>query len=78
MIIFSGEVNSFKSSFQTMFMFLKHLHPEAAAQRCSVKTVFLEISQKFVGKHLCQSLWSEAFNFIQKETLAEVFSCEFC
>ena len=27
---------------------------------------------KFTGKHLCQSL------FIKKETLAQVFSCEFC
>ena len=30
---------------------------------------------KFTGKHLCQSLF---FNFIKKETLAQVFSCEFC
>ena len=28
---------------------------------------------KFTGKHL----WSEASNFIKKETLAQVFSCEF-
>ena len=37
---------------------------------------------KFRGKHLCQSLFfnrqPEACNFIQKETLAQVFSCEFC
>ena len=30
---------------------------------------------KFIGKHLCQSLW--ACNFIKKETAAQVFSCEF-
>ena len=30
---------------------------------------------KFTGKHLCQS---QACNFIKKETLAQVFSCEFC
>ena len=38
------------------------------------------------GKHLCQSLFfnkvaglrSRACNFIKKETLAQVFSCEFC
>ena len=29
---------------------------------------------KFTGKHLCQSL---IFNLIKKETLAQVFSCEF-
>ena len=30
---------------------------------------------KFTGKHLA---WPEAWNFIKKETLAQVFSCEFC
>ena len=29
---------------------------------------------KFTGKHLCQSLC----NFVKQETLAQVFSCEFC
>ena len=38
---------------------------------------------KFTGKHLCQSLFFDkvaggACNFIKKETLAQVFSCEFC
>ena len=35
---------------------------------------------KFTGKHLCQSLFfnKAALNFIKKETLAQVFSCEFC
>ena len=35
---------------------------------------------KFSGKHLRQSffLQPEAYNFIKKETLAHVFSCEFC
>ena len=41
---------------------------------------------KFTGKHLCQSLVfnnvaglrPQACNFIKKETLAQVFSCEFC
>ena len=32
----------------------------------------LKIFTKFTGKRLCQSL------FIKKETLAQVFSCEFC
>ena len=31
---------------------------------------------KFPGKHLCQSF--QVCNFIKKETLAQVFSCEFC
>ena len=36
---------------------------------------------KFTGKHLCQSLFFNkglACNFIKKETLAQVFSFEFC
>ena len=41
---------------------------------------------KFTGKHLCQSLFFNkvtglrplACNFIKKEALAQVFSCEFC
>ena len=41
---------------------------------------------KFTGKHLRQSLFlnkvaglkPQACNFIKKETLAQVFSCEFC
>ena len=41
---------------------------------------------KFTGKHQCQSLFfnkvvglrPEACNFIKKEALAQVFSCEFC
>ena len=39
---------------------------------------------KFTGKHLCQSLFfsiklqASVCNFIIKEALAQVFSCEFC
>ena len=33
---------------------------------------------KFTGKHLCQSVYfNKVANFIKKETLAQVFSCEF-
>ena len=40
------------------------LESEAAAQKCSVKKVFLEISQ---------NSQAQAYNFIKKETLAQVF-----
>ena len=36
---------------------------------------------KFTGKHLCQSLFFNKVagrNFIKKEALVQVFSCEFC
>ena len=50
-------------------------------QKCSLKKGVLENFAKFIGKHLCQGLFFnkvEAFNFIKKETLTQVFSCEFC
>ena len=50
-------------------------------RRCSVKRGILRNFAKFTGKHLCQSLFFNkvaACNFTQKETLAQVFSCEFC
>ena len=51
--------------------------------RCSVRKGVLRNFPKFTGKHLRQSfffkkLQAEACNFIEKETLAQVFFCEFC
>ena len=43
-------------------------------RRGSVKKGVLRNFAKFIGKHLCQSLF---FNEVA-ETLAQVFSCEFC
>ena len=59
------------------------LSPEAVVKRCSVKKVFLEISQNSL-ENICArvsfliKLQAEAGNFIKKETLAQVFSYEFC
>ena len=65
------------------FVFLWFLFSEAVAQRCSVKKLFLEISRNsqentsarvsFLIKLLKKRLY-----FIKKETLTQVFSCEFC
>ena len=38
---------------------------------------------KFTGKHICQRLVfnkvaGQAYNFIKKESLVQLFSCEFC
>ena len=52
-------------------------------QRCSVRKSVLRNFTKFTGEHLCQSLFYNNFikklscNFIKKETLAQVLSCEF-
>ena len=55
---------------------------ETVAQRYSVKKMFLEISQNS-QQNTCarvslSKLQAEACNFIKKETLAQVFSSEFC
>ena len=49
-------------------------------QRCFVKKGVLRNFVKFTGKHLSQSLFfNKVINkVIKKETLAQVFSCEFC
>ena len=52
-------------------------------RRCSVRKRSVRNFPKFTGKHLCQGLFSIklqalAHNFINKETLAQVFSCEVC
>ena len=52
-----------KFLFRISSYFEKAICTKAVVRRCSVKKVFLETSQ--------------ACNFIKKETLAHVFSCEF-
>ena len=50
-------------------------------RKCSVKKGVLKNFAKFTGKHLCQSLFLiklYACNFIKKESLAQIFSYEFC
>ena len=59
----------------------------SSQRRCSVRKGVLRNFAKFTGKHLCLSLFfnkvaglrpGTAYNFIKKETLAQVFSYEFC
>ena len=58
-------------------------HSEAVTRKFSVKQVFLKISQN-PQENICArvsffiKLQAEACNFIKKETLRQVFSCEFC
>ena len=48
--------------------------PEVVARRCSVKKMFLNCARvSFLIK-----LQVLASNFIKEESLAKVFSCEFC
>ena len=45
-------------------------------QRCFILKGVLRKFEKFTGKNLCQSLF--LIKFIKKETLAQIFSWEFC
>ena len=52
-------------------------------RRYSVRKGVLRNFAKFTGKHLCQIPFfnkaaGQAWNFIKKGTLVQVFSCEFC
>ena len=53
----------------------------SSRRRCSVRKNVLGNLAKFTAKHLYQNLFfnkvMEACNFIKKETLAQVFSCQF-
>ena len=51
---------------------------KAVVQRFSVKKVFLEILQNSRENNCVRVSLPEACNFIKKETLVQVFSCEFC
>ena len=59
------------------------VNSEVVAQRWSVKNVFLEILQNS-QENTCTrvsfliKLQTSACNFIKKETLVQIFSCEFC
>ena len=54
-------------------------HSETVVQGCSVKKVFLEISQISQENSLPSfSIKNKACNFIKRGTLAYEFSCEFC
>ena len=55
--------------------------PEGVSRRCSIKKVFLKISQNSqentcVRVSFLIKVQAEAWNFIKTNTLAQVFSCE--
>ena len=52
------------------------LYLEAVVRKCSVKKVFLQISQNSLENTCARD--SFLIKFIKKETLAQAFSCEFC
>ena len=64
-------------SFYLVFQNTKRLNEpyRSSHPRCSIKKGVLKNFAKFTGKHLCQSLF---FNKVDSETLAQMFSSEFC
>ena len=60
---------------------VREYEAEAAVRRCSVKKVFSEISQNS-QENTCPRvsfiITLQASNFIKKQILTKVFSCEFC
>ena len=59
-----------------VFMHRTMTELEAVVRGCSVKMVFLEISQDSQENTCARD--SDLINFIKKESLAQVFSSEFC
>ena len=59
----------------------ERLNTEAVAKRWSVRKVFLEISKNSQGNTCARISFLikfQASNFLKKETLAQVLSCEYC
>ena len=79
-----GGLSAFPS--KLLFFFKKnwsqnHIFTHCRSSRGEVfsKKVALRNMAKFTGKHLWQSLFfNKVAGLIEKETLAQVFSCEFC
>ena len=75
---------SSSDSIDSFSNFDKQNHTEEVSWRCSVKTVFLEISQNSQENvcarfsYLNKAARLRPANFSKKETLAQVFSCELC
>ena len=53
-------------------------HERSSHQRCYIRKGVLRNFTKFTGKHLYQSLFFNKVAGVKKETLVQVFSCEFC
>ena len=67
--------------FEDLFAsFVQSSISKSSYQTCSLKKGVLKNFAKFTGKHLCKSLCFNKvadLNFVEKETLAQVFFCKF-
>ena len=78
-MFFEKGVLNFFCKFHRKAPVLRSLFTEAVARRCSIEKVFLDILQN-LQENTCArvSFFNKACNFIERETLAQVFPCEFC
>ena len=82
-LLSSESTLSSSDSLYSFSNFDKQNHTEAVACRCSVKKVFLEISQNS-QENVCArvsfliKLHASGLQILVKKRLAQVFSCEFC
>ena len=69
-----------KTSFKFKFGTTKPLIPKAVVWSCSVKKVFLEISQNLQESTAARDSFLTKLQALdlKKESLAQVYSCEFC
>ena len=69
-----------KNSIIDVWQNLKNDSFRSSHQMRSIKKGVLRNFGKFTGQHMCQCLFLNKADFVnnKKETLAQVFSCEFC
>ena len=78
----SGKEFNFHPVFMTFGLVIvygncKRNFSEAAVCRCFTKQEFLKLAQN-LQENVCAGVSFETCNFIKKENLGEMFSCEFC
>ena len=75
-VIVTFMLQLFNNNRETM---AKHVACKSSRAQVFCKKGALRNFTKFTGKNLCQSLFfSKVAGLIKKETLAQVFPCEFC
>ena len=79
----TSQISHFRIKYEVSISFITAIWEKLEKNRNNHPEMFCEKgvrnSTKFTGKHLCQSLFFFlACNFIKRETLTQLFSCEFC
>ena len=83
LVTFTEEILDRKLHFFVQWKEVKNRIFRSSHRRCFVRKGVLRNFSKFTGKQLCQVLFllkvqASACNFIKKDALVQVFSCELC